>query len=64
MKTVRSLIPPHGHGLGSRLAGRIGTQVAAVLLAVLVTPSTLPVRDTHSYASPALDPGARTSTNA
>ncbi|WP_280151585.1 hypothetical protein [Piscinibacter sp. XHJ-5] len=47
MKTFRSLALSHEHGAGNRLAGRIGAQVAAVLLAVLVTPSTLPTRDTH-----------------
>ena len=62
MKTTRSLIP--SHGLGSRLAGRIGTQVAAVLLAVLVTPTTLPARDTHTYAAPAPDGSAGPRTNA
>ena len=58
MKTDRFLISLHTHGMGSRLAGRIGTQIAAVLLAVLVTPSMLPVRDTHSHAAPAPDRSA------
>jgi cytochrome c-type biogenesis protein CcmE len=49
MKTVRSLIPPHGHGLGSRLAGRIGTQVAAVLLAVLLAMWGLKDRAAYFY---------------
>jgi len=55
MKTIFSLTRSHEHDPSSRLAGRIGTQIAAVLLAVLVTPSTLPTREPHAHAAPAPD---------
>jgi hypothetical protein len=45
MKTVLSSTPAPARGAGTGLAGGLGTQLAALLLAVLVTPSTLPVRD-------------------
>ena len=54
MKTTSSLTRSHEHG-PSRLAGRIGTQIAAVLLAMLATPSTLPTREPHAHAAPAPD---------
>ena len=58
MKTVRSHTPSREHGPTSGLAGRIGTQLAAVLLAILVTPTTLPTRDAHDDATPAPDRSA------
>jgi hypothetical protein len=45
MKTVLSSPSAPARGAGTGLAGGLGTQLAALLLAVLVTPSTLPVRD-------------------
>jgi hypothetical protein len=45
MKTVLSTPSSPARGAGTGLAGGLGTQLAALLLAVLVTPSTLPVRD-------------------
>ncbi len=52
MKTFRSPTPSHPHGAGNRLARGIGTQVAAVLLALLVTPSAFAFHDTHAELAP------------
>lgn len=51
MKTVHSQAHPHEHGPG-KLASGLGRQVAAVLLAVLVTPAAFHAGDAHSEPAP------------
>jgi hypothetical protein len=51
MKTIHSQAHPHGHGPGN-LARGLGRQVAAVLLAVLVTPAAFHASDAHSEPPP------------
>jgi len=47
MKTAHSRTHPHEHGPGN-LAHGLGNQLAALLLAVLVTPAAFHAGDTHS----------------
>jgi hypothetical protein len=57
MKTLSHHVPSHVPP-AARPAGRIGLQLASVLLAVLVTPATLPTPDVHADGAHALDRGA------
>lgn len=55
MNTVRHSTPSPSPRERSPMAGRIGTQLAAVLMAVLIAPPLLPVRDAHAGPPHALD---------
>ena len=58
MKTMHSQVRPHENEPGSGLARRIGSQFAALLLAMMVMPSAFQANDTHSKPSPSLKPSA------
>ena len=54
MKTVPTQVHPLERDPGSNLARRIGTQLAAVLLAMVVVPSALQAVDKHAEPTPPL----------
>lgn len=58
MKTVPTQVHPHERDPGNGLARRIGTQLAAVLLAMVVVPSAFQAVDTHAEPTPPLKRGA------
>lgn len=57
MKTIHSQAHPQEHGPG-KVANGIGKQVAALLLAVLVTPAAFHAADAHTEPAPPIKSSA------